>query len=172
MEKNLEYYKKLSYDVVLKKKGDCFVLFIPDLCCMGEDASLGKAYEKLELEKEKYFQEMIASGSQLYIREPEAIKLKRSNLVNNLLPFLIKLLIIGLIGVVGMQVAVTRIKSAEHKISQKALGAVKDLNNKFKSMSPERKEEIRMELRETVQNVKPFVDEIKVLLEDEHKRKP
>ena len=46
MEKKLEYYKGLNYDVVLKKKGDCFVLFIPDLCCMGEDAILEKAYEK------------------------------------------------------------------------------------------------------------------------------
>lgn len=172
MEKKLEYYKKLNYDVVLKKKGDCFVLFIPDLCCIGEDASLEKAYEKLELEKEKYFQEMIESGSQSYIREPEAVKLNKSNLLNNLVPFLIKLLIIGLVGVVGMQVAVNRVKSVEHKISKKALGAVKDLNNKFKSMSPEKKEEIRMELREAVQNVEPFVDEIKVLLEDKHKRKP
>lgn len=172
MERNLEYFKRLNYNVVLKKKGDCFVLFIPDLCCMGEDASMEKAYEKLELEKEKYFQEMIESGSQSYIREPEAVKLNKSNLLNNLLPFLIKLLIIGLVGVVGMQVAVTRIKSAERKISKNALSAVTNLNNKLKGMSPEKKEEIRMELRETVQNVKPFVDEIKVLIEDKQKIKP
>ena len=150
MEKNLEYYKKLNYDVVLKKKGDCFVLFIPDLCCIEEDISLEKAYEKLELEKEKYFQEMIESGSQSYIREPEAVKLKKSNLFNSLLPFMIKLAIIVFVGVVGMQVVEGRIKSLGHKIfnkhniSEKAHSVVTDLNNKLKSMPPERKEEIRM----------------------------
>jgi len=165
MEKDLEYYKKLHYDIILKKKSGRFVLSIPELCCIEEDVSLEKAYEKLESEKEKYFQEMIASDSQSYIKEPEAMRLKKSNLFSSLAPFSIKLALIAFIGVVGMQVAISKIKSLEHDLSKKAHSVVTDLNNKFKSMPPERKEEIRMELRETVQNIRPFVDEFKVLLE-------
>lgn len=171
MEKDLEYYKKLYYDVILKKKGGRFVLFIPELCCMGEDVSLGKAYEKLEMEKEKYFKEMIESDSQSYIKEPEAMRLKKSNLFSNLAPFTIKLAIIVFVSIIGMQIAVAKIKSLDHNLSKKLHSAVTDLNNKLKSMPPEKKEEIRMELRETVKNIKPFVDEIKVLLEDKHDEK-
>mgnify|MGYP001561477685 CR=1 FL=1 len=177
MEKDLEYYKKLTYDIILKKKGDQFVLIIPELCCIEENATLEKAYEKLELEKEKYFKEIIEIGSQAYIREPGAIKHKKSNLFNSLLPFMIKLVIIIVVGVVMMQVAAAKLKSSERKISKKAQNVITDINNKLKKMPPEKKEEIRKELREIVHNVKPFVDEIKKLLDSEEnnyesKRKP
>lgn len=170
MEKDLEYYKKLPYDIILRKKGDQFVLFIPELCCIEEDASIEKAYKKLELEKEKYFKEIIEISSQSYIREPGAIKYKKSNLFNSLLPFMIKLVIIIVVGVVVMQVAVVKLKSSERKISKKAQNVITDINNKLKKMPPEKKEEIKKELREIVQNVKPFVDEIKVLLDSEENK--
>ena len=53
--KDLGYFKNLQYDIVIKKRKNRFVLFIPELAIVEEDENLEKAYEKLESEKEKYF---------------------------------------------------------------------------------------------------------------------
>lgn len=117
-EKDLGYYKNLKYDVVLKKKGDFFVLFIPELACVTEDESLEKAYEKLELEKEKIFKKLIELNAQDIIREPvraKSIKKERftNTLVSNLLPFFVKLLIILLVGGIFLKVASNKIASLD-----------------------------------------------------------
>lgn len=107
-EKDLEYFKDLKYDVVMKKRGNLFVLFVPELACIEEDENLEKAYEKLEMGKESYFREMIESGYQDYIREPEGAKRKKrfvDTFATNVLSFFVKFLIVLLVGGIFIQVA-------------------------------------------------------------------
>ena len=49
-QKDLTYYKKLNYDIILKKINDDYYLFIPELSLIVEEKSLNEAYEKLEKE--------------------------------------------------------------------------------------------------------------------------
>ena len=95
-QKDLEYFKKLQYDVVVKKRKDRFVVFIPELAIVEEDESLDKAYEKLDLEKERYLQKMIENEYQGYIKEPEGRRDKK-RIVSGMVPFLVKLVVVLLV---------------------------------------------------------------------------
>ena len=95
-QKDLEYFKKLQYDVVVKKRKDRFVVFIPELAIVEEDESLDKAYEKLDLEKERYLQKMVENEYQDYIKEPEGRRDKK-RLVSGMIPFLVKFVMVLLV---------------------------------------------------------------------------
>lgn len=93
-EKNLEYFKNLKYNIVVRKNKDKFILYIPELNLFEEDESFEKAYEKLKSEKEKYFQKMIEMEAQDAIVEPAYLGRKAiKKLLNRLIPFFIKLFV-------------------------------------------------------------------------------
>lgn len=98
-EKDLEYFKSLKYDIVIRKKKEGFLLSIHELSLLEEDNDIEKAYEKLEYEKDKYFQKMIENGYQEHIGEPKGKKIKKDS-PWNLAPFFVKLFAIILVVVV------------------------------------------------------------------------
>jgi len=89
-EKDLEYFKNLKYNTVVRKNKDKFLLYIPELSLLEENKNIDKAYEKLVAEKEIYFQKMIEMGIKDEIVEPAIFGRKR--LETGLIPFFIKLL--------------------------------------------------------------------------------
>ena len=173
--KDLEYYKKLQYEVITKKRKNRFEVIIPELAIIEEDESLEKAYEKLESEKEKYFQEMIENDYQDYIKEPEGEKIKKEyipGLTNYLKKLTITLIIVIFLGIVGMKVTLDEVKRETLRIvsPDNVLRELIDESCRFrevlKNIPDERKEEIRLELRKTVKEIKPFFDEFRPLFQD------
>lgn len=182
-EKDLEFFKKLKYDVVMKKRGNLFVLFVPELACIEEDESLEKAYEKLEMEKESYFRKMIESGYQDHIREPEGAKRKKrfvDTVATNVLSFFVKSLIVLLIGGIFIQVASYKYQGESNifkKIKQisRIINHLDEIGGTVSGIVsvPEaegRKKEIKLKLRETAKVLEPFIDEFKILSEDTTKQ--
>lgn len=164
---DIEYFIKKEYDILLKKRGERFILYIPELCIIKEDENLAKAYEKLENEKVNFFQKIIDHNLQYEFRESKYIK-PQETLFHNLVPFIIKFAIIIVVIVISVQVFVSKI---EDKITPQNLliemkREVGNLNKKIAEMPDEKKEELRLKLRSFMQKIKPFVDEFKILLHD------
>ena len=175
--KDLEYYKKLQYEVITKKRKNRFEVIIPELAIIEEDESLEKAYEKLELEKEKYLQTMIENGYQDYIKEPGGGKIKKEyipGLTNYLLKLVMTILIITLFGVVGMEYTLDKVKDETRSILsimpentfRELLDGSCRIRDMISNIPDERKEELKLELRKTVKEIKPFFDEFRPLFKD------
>jgi len=97
-EKDLEYFKNLKYNTVVRKNNGKFLLYIPELSLLEENKNIDKAYEKLVAAKEKYFQKMIEMEIKDEIVEPALFGRKR--LETGLIPFFIKLLSVAAVVVV------------------------------------------------------------------------
>ena len=224
--KDIEYYKQLQYDVRLIKKGEKFILFIPELSLIEEDENLEKAFEKVEKEKDDFFKKMIEDGAQEFIREPEAVKSKKTPF-DNFVPFLIKLSIILVITVLAFisvpsiiskrihpnsiasllvsdsnqlfDILIDRInlpvlanslsghpnsmislsghpnsmisllRMDSNQLVDKIIVGTKDkayfLADRFDTWPEYKKEEFKRKLKAVVKNMKPFLKEIKIVLE-------
>ena len=186
-QKDLEYFKKLQYEVGVKRRKGEFIVFIPELSIIEKDGSLEKAYGKLEFEKEKYFQEMIESDNQEYIKEPKSGKGNKieKQFITNLVPFFVKTLTILLIMLFISVVAYNKmgesidsktrslasdlenkLNTIPQKVALNVYGSALHYLNKLNGLPDERKEAFRVHLREALKQIKPFFDEFKVLFKD------
>jgi predicted RNase H-like HicB family nuclease len=95
INKDIEYYKKLEYNVILKRKGEDFVLFIPDLNIWSKAENLEKAYAELKEEKVKYIEKMSQEKALHLIVEPQGMN--RKKLTNEFALFFIKLGIVSVL---------------------------------------------------------------------------
>ena len=103
--RDLAYFRELQYDVVVKKRKDRFIVIIPELAIAEEDESLDKAYEKLDLEKERYLQKMIENEYQGYIKEPEGRRDKK-RIVSGMAPFFVKVVVVLIVVALGARIVV------------------------------------------------------------------
>ena len=181
-EKDVVYYKNMEYEVVLRKKKGNFVLVVPELCIVEEDKDLGKAYEKLESKKEQYFIEMIEDGFEEYIRKPERAIISRQfrdKFRHDLALFGIKFLLVLIICFIGISIVENKVTdkflTLTNKIFEKAPReiALKSLavGDRLKNMPEERKAELRLKIRDTIRELKPFADEIGLLFESAEGKK-
>ena len=158
----MQYLKKLNYDVILKKKGENFVIYIPELSCIAEDASLEKAYKKLEIEKEKYFKGIIESDFIDYINEPENLTIKKTVIFTSF-TFIIKGVIIFtmifLLGLIASYTLGDIVKTISHQSIKNEAGI---FFRKIDEMPEGKKEELKLRLRKTIKQLKPFIDEFKI----------
>ena len=166
IKKDIIYFQSLSYDVIVRKKGQFCVLLLPELSIIVQDESLDKAYAKLETEKEAYFRRMIDVSMENYISEPQN-KISDERLLNKLLPFFIKLIVISLSIVIFTTVAFefARLKIDVIKyyaVTQIRHFILKDINE----MPDDKRQRIRTQLHKAVTQIKPFVDEITILFID------
>lgn len=169
----LEYYNQLTYQCVLKKKGNLFILLVPELQLVVEGESLEKAYEKMEKEKELYFKEMIRTDYTEYIQEPAKTKMNKTG-TSPLLLFAAKfftatlgiLLIVILLGNLAVVTITPRIEDKVKAEVSRSKKKVKELLVRFHEMPEEEKEELRQDIRSAVKDLKPFIDELKVAFED------
>jgi len=152
-------------------------------------SDLGKAYEKLESKKEEYFIEMIEDGFEEYIRKPEKTiinKQFRDKFGHNLALFGIKFLLVLIICFIGVGIVGNRINNFENKVADRFLTltnkiiekapreiALKSLaiGDRLKNMSEERRAELRLKLRDTIRELKPFAYEISLLFESAEGKK-
>ena len=177
-QKDLDYYMNMNYDVVIKKKNERYYLIIEELSIIVDGDTLNEAYEKLYKEKEKYFKKAIESDALHFVKEPQHY-VKREKLFRDLPQFFVKVLIIAVIFAFMSNIVIGSIigklsfnigELVSNSINQIALNSLKQLrilNNRFTTTSERRKEEIRLRLRQKVRQIKPFVDELRVLLEDD-----
>lgn len=148
-----------------------------------EGENLSEAYEKLEKEKAVYFKKVIELDVRDTIEEPAPIKL-RKKLFTDLPLFFIRLSIIvfvvGILLFVSVSIASPVVSSQLRQIPRQTMDYVLEesmvfvaelpgrINDALNNMPAEKKEEIRLELRDAIQQAKPFIDEFRVLLEDEN----
>jgi hypothetical protein len=127
-ERDLTYFKGLQYDFVVKKKGDHFITFIPELAIVAAGETFDAAYEKINAQKEAYFQEMIETGYEDYINEPGGRKTKKLLDIPNLVGYVVKLMltiiIIASLGIVGIGGVFGEITSKFGEITTKAIGEI------------------------------------------------
>ncbi len=177
-QKDLEYYMNLNYEVIIKMKNERYYLIVEELSIIVEGDTLNEAYEKIHKEKEQYFKKAIESDALHLVKEPQYL-VKKEKLFRDLPQFFAKVLIITVIFAFMANVVVGSIigklsfnmgELATNSINQIALNSLKQLrilNHRFNTTSESRKEEIRLRLRQKVRQMKPFIDELRVLLEED-----
>ena len=165
-----------DYAVLVKKKGDNYICYIKELTLMASDSNLDEAYEKIITKKEDLFSKYSDSGILDQIPQPTSDPIaKNDKIMDVLILFSAKALI-------GVVLAVFLIFFASYKaeslISQ-TLGTqgskgnfVKMLENKIENaashqVSEEGKKRSLKNVRNIVNMAKPYVDELKVLFQDE-----
>ncbi len=160
----VEYFQNLDYDVIVKRRRGMFVVIIHELSLIAKDVSLDNAYKKIEMEKEKYFKEMIELDLSKSINEPKGRKGTKA-LSSDLSRFVAKcaivLLLIGLVGMVGASGGKHLISS--QYILSKVTGFARQISQKIESMPETRKAELKRKLHKSIEQLKPFVDEFKLL---------
>lgn len=166
MYKNIQDLKKMDYDVIVRKKEGNFVLFIPELSCIAEDVNLEKAYKKLEIEKEKYFKEMIESDFVDYVNEPESLTIKKT-FIFALLPFIARGLIIFimvfLLALLSLDVIGDVVRAASYQSIKSEAGI---FLRRMNEMPEGKKEALKLKLHKTIKQLKPFIDEFRSSLRD------
>ncbi|MFC1509186.1 hypothetical protein ACFL60_05820 [Candidatus Omnitrophota bacterium] len=182
-ERNLEYYMNLEYTFLLKKKRDSFVFFIPELQIFSEAKTINEAYENLDEEKEKYFQKILEFEAHDIVKKPISHPLVKSifsetvsyiaDIIKPTLKISTALFIITLLGYVLIMPLTNKFINVNmSKIAYSGMLQVAKIMKIHISMSDELKESKIENLRKYIQEIKPFVDEIKVLWEEEENGKP
>ncbi len=167
--KDLNYYKNLPYDVIVRKKGGLYLVFIPELSLVEEDEHFDKAHEKLEKAKEKYFREAIERGYKDYIKEPETNKIILKD-TYGLIPFFVKLAIVLVILLFSVKVV---LNTAPSLIKDRVSVLIKEperlllrFNEIMERKTPEERKVIKKYLHRAVENIRPYTDELRVLSDD------
>lgn len=164
-------FENLEYDVVINKRGGKFVLFIPELAIIEEDESLEEAYQKVKLEKEKYVQKMVEFDLQNEIVEPQKEITGKGIFAAtkaDIAAFIIKIMIIIVVGVIAMLFISSRVESIKSADFGRVIyKRVSSLCDRINDMPDERIESAKLKLGKTVKKVEPLVDEVKVLLQDD-----
>ena len=167
--KDREYFSRLNYNAILKKVNDNYYLFISELSLVAEGKSVNEAYENLDKMKRSYFTKMIDIGAEDTIREPVTVQF-RKKIFTDLLMFFIKASIVTFLVIILSLPLVMIIDQLPMRTVNRCINIPKAVNYKIKNMSQDEKEKMRMKLRDAMQNMKPFVDEIKVLWEDKNQQ--
>lgn len=173
-QKDLQYFMKLNYTVILKKTNNFYYLFIPELSLIAEGKDLKETYEKLEKEKELYFRRAIEMNEQDSIKEPTFILLRKKIFADLFMFFtktaiisvIIAILLVGTLPIFG-----SLINSSINAIPGQTKLFVLKYADRLTTIPQDQKDEVRIKLRKIVQELKPFADEVKVLFEDKSNKK-
>jgi hypothetical protein len=176
-EKDLNYFMNLNYDVVLRKKGDDYYLFIPELSVIAYGKELDEAYKKLNIAKEEFFRNIIDLKLQDTVNEPVGIKIRKKH-YHEIFQYLMKVLVTFLLFVVIFIIIFLPVLSSFEKFVSNTISSVPEkilsktaakIEYKLTNMTEKEKEETRLRIKGMVSALKPFADEIRILFEDEKK---
>ncbi len=176
--KDLEYFKNLNYNVVLKQKDSLYYLFVPELSLIAQGQTPDQAWQNLESKKNELFQAAVNLNLRQTIREPAPVRLK-----DDLMAFLIKIIAVGVLFLVALNIVVRpyskimrrQAKALSHtptaqaradELADEILQLTARFSQQFEKMSDEQKQQAQQKFKSMLQNLKPFVDEIRLLLED------
>ena len=152
-----------DYQVFVSRKGDSYTLFIRELYLSVSGPNLEVAYEDLQTEKKRAINRMTANGLASSIPVPVA-SWQPSRPPRVFLPFFIKLGVVGLIA--GMLVATQydTIRASLEIIKRPKVQWVHDvafkLENKWRNIPLERKEQIKEASDHLSAALAPYLDEL------------
>lgn len=156
-----------DYPVQVVERGGRFFLHQPDFGLVVEDADLAAGYARLAAEKKAAAERFLAMGRPDLVPVPGKGDEGRE-LVRSVLPFAIKA---GLTGVVLVSLVLAAVAGFDHalrslpdRLARGLSSGAHSLRLVSKQISPERRDEVRADLRTMVGELKPFVDEVRPLL--------
>jgi len=179
-----------DYEIILKIKKDRFFLSVPGLNLTASDNSLEQAYQSLTEKKEALLKELQEAELTLPKQESASIiraaspqKFTASPLRDNVLGFMIKIVIVGVALVIIFEVSAPKLKrnlnKTLHRIDQKLEKLETIIPSKpghniekeliragNKEYDPERQKRIEKSIRALVKRWKPAVKEIRPLFEE------
>ena len=176
--KDLEYFKNLNYNAVLKQKDSLYYLFVPELSLIAQGQTPDQAWQNLESKKNELFQAAVNLNLRQTIREPAPVRLK-----DDLMAFLIKIIAVGVLFLVALNIvvrpyskimrrqakALSHTPTAQARADELADGILQltaRFSQQFEKMSDEQKQQAQQKFKSILQDLKPFVDEIRLLFED------
>lgn len=168
-KKDLNYFKKLNYNILLKRISKKYYLFIPELSLMSEDDKIDSAYKNLQKKKLKYFKTMIKINAQEAVTEPIASFVKRKILID-LGIFFVKFIIILVTFLLFFLLSLPLFQKELSQVPNRIADLIINQSERLKNTPSENKQKIRIKIHEIVKELKPFVDEIKILFEEEDKQ--
>ena len=170
MNRDIDYFNALSYDVLLRKNGTTFSLCIPELSCVVESEDISIAYQKLEFKKNEIFKEMITSDLSYVIQKPERVILNES-IIKTLYPFMVKAITVcGVIFFTALATIYVVHDSVKQLAPSGPLALIRNqaahVKHGLEAMTDDDKKELRLKIRITLLEIKPFLDEFKVLWQE------
>jgi hypothetical protein len=177
MSSEIQTFLNKPYSPLLLKRDGKFYLYQNELSLIVEHENLAATYELLEKEKRSYFEKMIRLGLTNSIPEPAPLSAK-NKVFAELGIFFTKTVVAGLAAVLILLFFIPAFSAlVRHEIKSianlnpygmpfqdLAISLPKQLNEKMGNIAPQKLAEIKKELRGTVQNLKPFLDELYPLL--------
>jgi hypothetical protein len=180
MEKkhDLSYYTQLKYDIIIRNHDNLYYLVIPELSLIVESENLSDAYEKLEEKKKQLFSDMMISESEDVINEPRSKVIKKS-FFSELPVFCIKIMIvffvcISLLGVIfigTLPLANSLVTGIPIKAAVSARAFVIKVNTKLTNLTDDQKQKLRIQFRTLLQEIKPFIDDTKIVFAEKNDKK-
>ena len=177
----LEYYMNLNYTYLSQKKGDSYIFVIPELQIISKANTLTEAYEKIEREKENYFEKVIEIEAYDIVNKPKKYYSDKSFTgVKNFTGFKFKLKYFQTIFFLLFFMSITYfivlpattffmkeiVSKASYSIIQMVELRISQHVKKYSIMSEEEQTRIKAKIRIYVQQIKPIMDEITVLLDN------
>jgi len=117
-QKEVSYFMNLASELIMKKKGDLYCLFIPELSIFVTDENLEAAHQKLLQEKEAFFSRVIELDASDRIAKPRGEK-KEQRLIpalNELVPLFIKTLVVAVVFMILLSVVLLFLKPIGNSI--------------------------------------------------------
>lgn len=169
---NSELIKMMNvdYQIIVRKNRKGFFLIVPKLNLIAKGDDIQSAYQNLENEKRNLFKKYIEIGA----KDQMPLPLKHSPIL-----FFTKMAIIVLSIVILMNLAVVGAKYtymlARRQVEKElryfggniknkiTIDAVKNLAQRLQDTSPESRQELLANLRIIVNELKPFIDELRPL---------
>jgi hypothetical protein len=164
--KNLNYFLKLNYNVVVKRVNDSYYLYIPELSLIAVGNDLKEAYKKIEQEKTKYFKRVINLGAEDTVKEPTFLAVKNKILTDLVLFFtktLIVFFILFLLVLSGLPFLTNFFTNSIKQIPNTVSNLIFDYSDRLIKLPQDNKNKLRLRLKNVVKEIKPFTDEIQPL---------
>lgn len=159
----------LDYPVQVVERAGRYFLHQPEFGLVVEDADLAGGYARLAAEKRAATERFFAMG------RPDLVPLPvgrddGGTLVRAVLPFAAKAGLVGLV-LVSLTLAVIAgfdhaLRSLPDRLANGLASGAHSLRLLSKKISPERRDEVRHDLRTMVTEIKPFLDEVRPLFGD------
>lgn len=167
MNEKLEKLKRIPYRIEVRRKEGGYLLGIPELSCYVDSSGLDDGLAKLEIEKEKYFENMISLNREAEIIVPGGLRAKDSAL-RSLLYFFVKALIVFVFVLATLSFSEGLLLKLTDNAMTKGRDIIKQEMTKmaapFLSSDDEEFERYRRKIRKWALRLKPLVNECMTIL--------
>jgi len=167
--------KQQNYTARIRKDGDIYQVWLPELNLVSESSDPAIALADLEKKKDELFSFFNRVGEP----RPEPVRQSSdADMLNSLKPFFIKSVTVALVGtflLAAGSISLTYslrepLRKAGLKTGRAAIASFTKGLESFskKEITPEKEKKIRLALRASIPKLKPYVDELRPLFEELH----